>query len=381
MLLPTDSLHNTPIAGALVSSESEAETTFFLQSLKEWLPKPVRFMTIDFSTRIESGVKAVFPEVTIQKCVFHAIQLLLRGLVKELTRVKNKRYLAHIKEWNQLRRISIDMEKNEKCELKLDLQYKDTAYAWKIYQGLRLCLTEKPSRLIQQNLSSLFLMPSFRSWKGNKIFLQKYEDIFIKKKLKFSDKGLKYIEPKIYKAWRAAIRDLRMDLEVIKSQFNKIKYLILMNPGNMKPYHRKELKKYLKIFPWLRFYRKIIVRFYYQFRLPLKQKSSLWFLTQLLSENSHSWLKSAITTLIDNQEQIFQFNQIYYSNPKIKNVRSIKVVNEPINKVIHQLFQTQLGMRTLENIRMRVSHRLNCPIIISPHAIEGFNYQTKLKGS
>ena len=154
-----------------------------------------------------------------------------------------------------------------------------------------------------------------------------------------------------------------------------------MNPENMKQYHRKKLKKYLKIFPWLRFYRKIIVRFYYQFRLPLQQKSSLRFLRQLLSENNHSWLKSAITTLIGNQEQIFQFKQIYYSNPKIKSVRSIKVVNEPINKVIHQLFQTQHGMRTLENIRMRVSHRLNCPIFISPQAIEGFNYQTKLKGS
>ncbi len=338
-------------------------------------------MTIDFSSRIESGVKAVFPEVTIQKCIFHTIQLFLRGLIKEFTRVKNKRYLGHIKEWNYLRRISISLEKNEDSEPKLDLQFKDTVYAWKIYHDLRLYIIKKSPREIERKLSLYLLAPTFRNWKGNVTFLQKYEDIFIKRKYKFSENAMKYVIPKIYKAWRGAIRELRLELETIKSQFNKIKYLILMNPENMKPYHRKKLKKYLKIFPWLRFYRKIIVRFYYQFRLPLKQKSSLWFLTQLLSENSHSWLKSAITTLIGNQEQIFQFKQIYYSNPKIKNVRSIKVVNEPINKVIHQLFQTQHGMRTLENIRMRVSHRLNCPIFISPHAIEGFNYQTKLQGS
>ena len=60
MLLATDSLHGKLIAGALVTGESAAETTFFLQTLKEWLPKPVKFMTIDFSSRIESGVKAVF---------------------------------------------------------------------------------------------------------------------------------------------------------------------------------------------------------------------------------------------------------------------------------------------------------------------------------
>lgn len=380
-MLATDSLHNKPIAGALVSSESETETTFFLQTLKEWLPKPVKFMTIDFSTRIESGVKAVFPEITIQKCVFHAIQLLLRGLVKELTRVKNKRYLAHIKEWNQLRRISLDLEKNEECELKPDLQFKDTAYAWKIYQGLRLCLTRRYPREIERKLSLFFLKSYFKDWKGNVTFLQKYEVIFIKKKFKFSEKALKYIIPKICQAWRGAIRELRMKLENIKSQFNKIKYLILMNPENMKPYHREKLKNYLKTFPWLRSYRKIIVRFYYQFRLPLMQRSSFKFLTQFLSENSHPWLKSAISTLIENQEQIFQFKQVYISNPKIKNVKSIKVVNEPINKALHQLFQTQNGMRTLENIRMRVSHRLKCPIFISPTTIERFNYQAKLLGS
>ncbi|MHA1500163.1 MAG: hypothetical protein ACTSRT_21775 [Promethearchaeota archaeon] len=366
------------MAGALVSSESEAETTFFLQTLKEWLPKPVKFMTIDFSSRIESGVKAVFPEVTIQKCIFHAIQLLLRGLIKELTKIKYERYLPHIKEWNQLRRISIDVEKSEECEPKLDLQFTDTAYAWKIYQDLRSCLTKNGPREIERKLSQFFLTPHFRNWKGKETFLQKYEDIFIKSKFKFSEKALKYVIPKTCKAWRGAIRKLREEIETTKSQFNKIKYLILMNPKNMEPYHRKKLRKYLKIFPWLRSYRKIIVRFYYQFRLPLKKRSSFNFLTQLLSEKSHTWLKSAIATLIENQEQVFEFKHIYASNPKIKNVKSIKVVNESINKALHQLFQTQHGMRTLENIRMRVSHRLDCPIFISPETIEQFNYQAKL---
>lgn len=358
------------MAEALVSGENEKETTFFLQSLKNWLPKPVKFMTIDFSSRIESGVKEVFPEVITQKCVFHAIQLLLRGLIKELTRIKNEHLMAHIKEWSQLSRLSIRLEKDLEEAPKLNLAFKDTSHAWKIYQGLRNCIVKDSIEEIEWRLSQFFLNSSFREWKGNLIFLQKYDDIFIRRKLKFSEKGLKYIIPKIYKAWRGAIREERIHLEVMKLKFNKIKYLLLMNPQNMASFHINKLRKYLKIFPWLRPYRKIIVRFYYQFRLPVQKKHGFQFLTQLLSEKSHPLLKSAISTLISNEEQVFQFKQVYKSNPRIKSIKSIKVVNESNNKILNQLFQTQCGMRTIENIRMRISHRLKCPIIISPNFLE-----------
>ena len=82
-------------------------------------------MTIDFSSRIESGVKEVFPEVTTQKCIFHTIQLLLRGLIKELTRVKNDRLIAHIKEWSRLSRLSIAIEKDQEVsEVKQDTSFR-----------------------------------------------------------------------------------------------------------------------------------------------------------------------------------------------------------------------------------------------------------------
>lgn len=305
--------------------------------------------------------------------MFHATQHLTRGLIKEFTRVKNERLLAHIKEWNYLRKVSIALEKNQMIEPELNLKFKDTASAWKVYQELRSCLMSKNYREIEQKLSFLFLNPLFMSWKGKSVFLRLYEDIFTKRKFKFSDKSMKYILPKIHQAWRSAVREQRFELEVKKRKFNTIKYLILMNPQNMNPYHRKKLQKYLKIFPWLRYYRKIIVRFYYQFRLNTQKKSSFNFLTQLISENSHQWLKAAISTLIENEENIFKFKDIYNSNPKIKSVNSIKVVNESSNRILHQLFQTQYGMRTIENIRMRVSHRLRCPIFISPSLLEKVN--------
>ena len=109
-------------------------------------------MTIDFSSRIESGVKEVFPEVTTQKCIFHTIQLLLRGLIKELTRVKNDRLIAHIKEWSRLSRLSIAIEKDQEVSPKLDLAFKDTLHAWKIYQELRICLVKDSTKEIESEL-------------------------------------------------------------------------------------------------------------------------------------------------------------------------------------------------------------------------------------
>ena len=63
--------------------------------------------------------------------------------------------------------------------------------------------------------------------------MSKYDNIFIKKKFKYSVKGIKYIIPKIYKGFKAAIRELRKELEETKSHFNKVKYLVLMNPVNI----------------------------------------------------------------------------------------------------------------------------------------------------
>ena len=86
-----DSLKNKPLADALVVGESEDETTLLLKELKKWLPSKINFMTIDFSTRLEAGVNEVFPDTLLQKCVFHAVQLLLRRFKKELTSGPYKR--------------------------------------------------------------------------------------------------------------------------------------------------------------------------------------------------------------------------------------------------------------------------------------------------
>ena len=152
--------------------------------------------------------------------------------------------------------------------------------------------------------------------------------------------------------------------------FNRAKYLLLMNPVNMSSWHHRQLRACLKEFPWLRPYRRTVVKFYYQFRLPPEKRASLRFLLGLLKPGMHPWLKSAILTLLNNEENVFRFQHFHELFPRRTFSPSIKVVNESSNKLMNILYQTQCGMRTLENIRMRISHRLGCPVIVSPALLE-----------
>jgi len=365
-----DSVKKKPVAGALVTGESEEESNFFLNALKLWLKKPVCFVTIDFSSRLESSVKAMFPDADLQKCIFHAAQLLTRGLSKELTRLKNEHFHAHIKEWNLIRSTSFAIEKKPFLKKALALHYPDVRLSWHVYLKLRKIFKQRTPLKIKRELEVFLSTSEFLRWRGSRSFLNHYTDMIVKRKFAFTPKGLKYIASHVYKAWRAAIRPFRKRLERLKLRFNKAKYLILTNPLNTKKYQRKKLRKYLKIFPWLKPIRLILVQFYCQFETPPEKRSSLAFLSQLVSEKSHLWLKSAVDTLIENENQVFKFQSVQKMHPKLKHVKSIKVVNESVNRIVNQLFRTQCGMRTLENIQMRISQRLKCPIIISPSLLE-----------
>jgi hypothetical protein len=367
-------VNKNPLAGALVTGESKDETIFFLKHLKQWIKKPLSLMTIDFSRRILSGVKDVFPHVPIQKCVFHAIQLLIRGYKKELVRIKRERLLNHIKEWKTIRRKSLDLEKGRIKKIELDLKFSDTKHALSVYLSLQKILREPSHLTIESHLTKYFTHQEFRTWHGRQLFLTAYNKIFTEHNLSFSKKGLTYIKPMIYKAWRATIRKMRRELEDTKSMFNKAKYLILMNPINMDPFHSRALRKCLKTFPWLRIYRKTIVTFYYQFKIPPKKRRSLKFLKAILSDHSHSRLKSAVHTLIKNEEDIFRYQTFLSPTNHELPSKSIKVVKESANKTLNKLYRKQCGMRTIENLQMRISQRLSCPILVSPSLKEKLKY-------
>jgi len=368
-LLATDSFRNTPIAGALVSHENEIETIFFLQALNEWLTKPVKFMTIDFSTQLESAIHKVFPNIMVQKCVFHSVHLLTKALLKELNRIKRKRFSENIEEWNRIRTCSRILEKQGDSFTLQKLQYHEQKLAWNMYMHLWNIFSSNNPQKVKKELETLFLTRLFMDWHGKGIFLKKYSNIFLNRAIKFSEKGLKYIKIECFRAWRSAILQLRREEEKYKRYFNDIKYLILMNPLNMKPYHKNTLKLCLKKIPWLRNYRSLIVKFYYQFRQPPEKRVPFKFLSGLITNQSHERLKAAVNTLIQNQEKIFYFQQL--PDPYVSK-KTIRIVNESSNRTIQRLFFTQHGMRTLENMRMRLSRKLNCPIIVSPTVLEQY---------
>lgn len=335
-------------------------------------------MTIDFSSRIESGVKEVFPSVPIQKCVFHSVQLLTRGYLKELTRINSEVLGKHIKEWKWLRKKTLELEKDKISNIPSTLKFSDTKEALSIYKKLQSLYSEGTPKEIQQNVSKFFSTSIFCKWNGRPFFLERYQKIFDERKFTYTQKGLKYITSKVYKGWRKAILQLRRKFEEEKRLFNDAKYLILMNPTNMKPFNKRKLRKCLSTFPWLRKYRRTLVRFYYQFRLPAHKRRSLSFLSNILSKDSHPRLKSAIQTLIENEDDMFRFQHFIHPKTNALPSKAIKVVNESINKTINNLYRVQCGMRTLENLQMRISHKLSCPIIVSPTLMDKIDKGTKI---
>jgi len=348
-----------------VKSENEEDTAFFLQAIIEWLKRPINYVTIDFSNRLEAGVRQFFKDEQILKCAFHAPQLLNRGLLKELTRLKNEIYQHEINELAFLRRLSLEDKWDNN---QLELQFTDSKIAWQIYLNLRSIFSLGSPVKIETSLKKFFCASSLTQWKGANLLKEKCEALFPKRGL--TKKSLDYFRIKVYRAWRAIIRDFREELEDSKSGFKDAKYLVLMNPLNMNSFKKQELRKTLTKFPWLRPIRRIMTKFYYQFRVSPAKRCSLQFLLKLVSENSHAWLKSAVDTLIKCEEQIFRFQVLYEKYPELKNSKGIKVVDESTMRKINKLYQTQFGMRTLENLEMRLSHYLECPFIVVPSVLE-----------
>ncbi|MHA1689404.1 MAG: hypothetical protein ACTSUN_08730, partial [Promethearchaeota archaeon] len=90
----------------------------------------------------------------------------------------------------------------------------------------------------------------------------------------------------------------------------------------------------------------------------------------LIKTRNASLVKKRRMTLLNNEENVFRFQHFHELFPRHTFSSSIRVVNESSNKLMNNLYQTQCGMHTLENIRMRISHRLGCPVIVSPALLE-----------
>ena len=313
-------------------------------------------------------MRQFFTEEQILKCAFHAPQLLNRGLLKELTRLKNEKYQHEIKELGLLGRFSLEIEAKDQVLPLKEFKFIDSKQAWQVYLKLRSIFSINNPSKIQADLLVYLTNLSITHWKGADLLKEKCFSLLPTRGL--TVKSLESFKLRIYRAWRAIIRSFRSNLEDLKSGFQDAKYLVLMNPINMDAREKRALRKVLKQFPWLRPIRRIMTKFYYQFRLTPSKRSSLTFLRALVTENCHSWLKSAINTLITCEEQIFRFQVLIEQNPALNDFKAIKVVDEATMRKINKLYQTQFGMRTVETLEMRLKTYLECPFIIAPSVLE-----------
>lgn len=313
-------------------------------------------------------MKRFFTDEQILKGTFHASQLLTKGISKELIRLKNKKYVNRIKEFSYIRQFSLNLEEANVVIKKINFQFPEPKISWGIYLKLRNIFSTHDPCKIEANLRHFLNGNIIKQWKGGEVFKERCKMFFPKRGL--TQKGITHFKRSVYRAWRGVIRRFRKDIEKQKSGFNDARFIVLKNPLNMKGYEKKRLRKSLKRFPWLRPIRQILVKYYYQFRMAPAKRAPLKFLLKLVSKECHPKLKSAINTLLKYEKQVFRFQVIQQNNPKLKDCNGIKVVNETSMRKVNRLFQTQMGMRTLDNLVMRTSHYLDCPIIVAPSVLD-----------
>jgi len=144
-------------------------------------------------------VKQFFNEEQILKCAFHAPQLLNRGLLKELTRLKNEKYQTEIKELAFLGRVSLEFETKNQNNKQRELNFADSKKAWQIYLRLRSIFSLKNPAKIETCLIHFMSELSLTHWKGANLLKEKCRSFIPTRGL--TEKGLKTFKSRVYRVW------------------------------------------------------------------------------------------------------------------------------------------------------------------------------------
>ena len=321
---------------------------------------------MDFSASLIAAAKEKFPHATIGHDYFHSSNLLNRGIMKELSKLKRTRFLNIISQFKQAMRVSLASEKeNHLNTFKTEIPF--LKKAWTMYK----------------ELFPLFLTDSFKNftsfWKRLRNARIPHRCDFGSDLLKtiekmlpgcgFTEKNFKTFSKKLCQKWRSFVRKERKKIEKKKKKFSAAKSVILMNPSNMDRDDSKALRRLLAKFPYLRPYRKAVRKFHYQYKAPESGYRSLGFLRKIIHEDSHDQLKSAVSTLIERQDNIFAYRRILKAHPELREGKSIRSNHEQLNCKVNKVARNQCGFRSKGNIISRLGGILDCPIIISDHVL------------
>lgn len=351
----------------MACGETKEEVSKFLQKLKVILPFSPFFVVIDFAPALLAAVKEIFPFAVIGHDYFHTAKLLNEGLLKEMRRLKKIFFTKPINEYKYARKASIQVEKSQNIQNpKFTISYLSNAWiAFRLLNDLKKFHTLSE---FLTNWTKLKMNFAFNQWSDSKLLINALEADLPACGL--TEKNFMSYSDNICKIWRRLIRNKRQKIEETQKGLSKAHHHVLMNPKNMKSYHRKELKKDLKRFSFLRSIREIVCKFHYQFKTSEQNYRSLSFLKTLILPKTHPKLIAAVNTILNAEDRIFAYREVYKTHPKLKTGKSIRSNREEINRNINRLSRNQFGLRSTSSAQIKLAGILNCSFIVSNSLIE-----------
>ena len=330
------------------------------------------YVTTDFSNAWERGVKVVFPRANIIICTFHAVQLLTRGLLKELNRLQRANNTNFIKECGAARKWSLERERGAEGS---DMPPTFTQEFCRGWAGVFALIAEASaiSNADAFHATCHELLTRMREW--NLAVAGQYETQLASSRPKrgFSSKGLEKFTGEMKKKWRAVLRGARHAREEKKKEFAGVKFLLVKRSENLSKRESTDLDLFLQANAWAREVRDTLLRFYALLDDPKGNDLSLDFLDALVKAESHDWLKSAVSTLKAKKDHVFNFVNALQAHPSWKDLLGFKVNPEHVMKKVNAVARTQYSFRSDASARFKLSRALSCPVIISKSVINAEN--------
>lgn len=327
------------------------------------LGKDPEFITMDFDDTWFFAVMVVFPNALIIICTFHAIQLLTRGLLKELNHLQRKMNTIFIKECGIVRKASIALEKDKTIAALPVLTQDFCVQWWFFYQEIHVISRSGDARSFTSKCRGL--LASIQAW--DPAVADKFsQELSSKTPLSgFNKRNIKCFKDALKTKWRGVLRDFREVREEKKHEFADAKYLLLKKPKNLAKWEVEKLDTFLKNNAWAETYRTTLLQFYQLFEDSSSENPSLDFLDAIVNKESRDELKSAVETLKSMKQYIFNYVKALKIHPEWKKFPGFKLNPEHFMRRVNALSRVQYGLRSDENAAYKLDHFLGCPVMQS----------------
>lgn len=146
-ILAIDPIFGTTFQGQIHSSESNDNIEGFLTDLKKVLPYDPFLIITDF-VEWDGKIKEIFPNTLHQKCHFHLMKHVTKGIKKELSKYIQECYGLEISEMKEISRQTLELEKKDELhDITIEPQSKDGKTALKLAnQIIRITQTAPSER-------------------------------------------------------------------------------------------------------------------------------------------------------------------------------------------------------------------------------------------